>query len=133
MLSRIGGRHRAGVTVSALFVVVGCVALAAVLAPLAAAHDLSANGGCRDGETLVPISAGSDYPDRNGDHAVCRTPRGRYHDNHVHDGGGGGWTENGCREGDFFEGVLPGHEADRNGDLAVCRTPDGRYYDNRLR
>ena len=122
------------VTALALLFAAGCVgALAAVLAPVALAHDLSANGGCRDGETLVFIPAGSEYPDRNGDLAVCRTARGSYHDNHVHnDGGGGGWTADGCREGDTVAGVVPGHEADTNGDLAVCRTPTGEYYDNRV-
>ena len=67
---------------------------------------------------------------------MFRTADGRYYDNRLaNDGGSGGgcgWTDSGCREGDFFEGVVPGHEADRDGDLAVCRTADGRYYDNRL-
>jgi hypothetical protein len=109
-----------------------CLAATAVLASPAAGHDLSANGGCKDGDAAVGVAF--DYKvDRNGDLAVCRTPDGREYDNHVaHGGGGGGWNDDGCRGDDTWFAVQPGSEADRNQDLAVCRTQDGREYDNRL-
>src|SRR5688500_12373425 len=90
-----------------------CLAIAGALASPAAAHDVSADRGCRAGASSVGVAAGYTV-DRNGDLGVCRTLDGREFDNHVaHGGGGGGWTEEGCREGDFLAGVEPANEADR--------------------
>ena len=89
------------------------------------------SGGCRTGDTLIPVGPGNEY-DANNDLSICSSGT-EYYDNRIpNEPDGGGW-DGGCRSGDtlIFTGPDTFQDVDRNGDYAVCSTGT-RYYDNKL-